>query len=413
MIILELLVILLLTRTFGEASIRLGQPAAIGEILAGILLAGVAAALGAQIPLVPDLVNGEIFHHAATVGIFFLMLLAGIELKPQEIASHSLGSFMIALGGAIVPLGAGMAIGFFFLPPSENRLALSLLIGVAMAITAIPASVRILSDLSLMHSRVGHTIIVAALFDDVIGLVLLAILTALIKTGGAPALGEIAFILGKIGLFFAITVTLGVHVYPRLSQKLRTLQATALELSVLMAVALAYGLLAEILGMHWILGAFMAALFFEPGRVGMRAYDNIKLIVGSMTAGLFGPVFFASIGAQVDVLALISGPIFLTVVIFAAFAGKLIGAGMPALATGLPPRHALAVGVGMSSRGAVELIVLSIAVEAGLVVAGPESGTDTHHVYSSLVLMAIVTTLVTPSLLRAILGRESPENPEK
>lgn len=413
MILLELLVILLLTRSFGEVGVRLGQSAAIGEILAGILLAGVATVLGGRIPFVANLLNGEIFHHAATVGIFFLMLFAGIELKPQEISKHSLGSFVIALGGAIVPLGAGVAIGFFFLPPSESRLALSLLIGVAMAITAIPASVRILSDLDLLQSRVGHTIIAAALFDDVIGLVLLAILTALIKTGGAPGLGEIAFILGKIGLFFGITVALGVHVYPRVSQKLHTLQATALELSALMVVALAYGLLAEVLGAHWILGTFMAALFFEPGRVGMRAYDDIKLIVVGMTAGLFAPVFFASIGAQVDILALFSDPIFLAIIIFAAFAGKLIGSGVPALATGLPPRLALAVGVGMSSRGAVELIVLSIAVDAGLVVAGPESGTDTHHIYSSLVLMAIVTTLVTPSLLRAILGRESPENPGK
>lgn len=413
MILLELLVILLLTRAFGEGSVRLGQPAAMGEILAGILLAGAAAALGAKIPFVANLLNGQIFHHAATVGIFFLMLFAGIELKPREISKHSLSSLMIALGGAILPLGAGVAIGFFFLPPGESRLALSLLIGVAMAITAIPASIRILSDLDLLHSSVGRTIIAAALFDDVIGLVLLAILTALIKTGGAPGLGEIAFILGKVGLFFAITVILGAHVYPQLSQKLHTLQATALELSALMAVALAYGLLAEVLGMHWILGAFMAALFFEPDRVGIRAYDDIKLIVGGMTAGLFAPVFFASIGARVDVLALFSEPIFLAVIIFAAFAGKLIGAGGPALATGLPPRHALAVGVGMSSRGAVELIVLSIAVEAGLVVAGPESGTDTHHVYSSLVLMAVVTTLVTPSLLRAILGRGSPKNSEK
>ncbi|NIQ95226.1 MAG: cation:proton antiporter, partial [Desulfuromonadales bacterium] len=88
--------------------------------------------------------------------------------------------------------------------------------------------------------------------------------------------------------------------YPKVSRGLRTLQATALELSTLIAVALAYGLLAEWLGMHWILGAFMAGLFFEPDRVGFRAYTGSKLIVGGVTAGFFGPIFFASIGARLE-----------------------------------------------------------------------------------------------------------------
>jgi Kef-type K+ transport system membrane component KefB len=403
MIFLQLLVILLLTRAFGEGAVRLGQPAVMGEILAGVLLAVAAVLPGPHAPFTLALINGEVFHHAATAGIFFLMLLAGIELKPREISEKSFTSLSVALGGALVPLGAGIALGYLFLPPDDNRFALALLIGVAMSITAIPASVRILADLGMLHTAAGRTIIAAALYDDVIGLVLLALLTALLKTGAVPSPAEFGWVFGKIAVFFAVTVSMGVHVYPRVSLRLGTLQATSLELSALMAVAFAYGLLAEVLGIHWILGAFMAGLFFEPGRVGIRAYDGLKLIIGGITAGLFAPVFFASIGARIDLSALAAEPLFLLAVIGVAFLGKFMGAGLPALMSGLGPRDSAAVGVGMSARGAVELVVLSIAVEAGLIAAGPGSGSDGHHVYSALVLMAMVTTLVVPSLLRALL----------
>jgi len=400
----ELLLILVLTRALGEGAVRLGQSAAMGELVAGIALAGLAAALGSRVPFFTDLVRSENFHGAAQVGIFSLMLMAGIELKPSEIAERSLGSFFVALGGMLVPLAFGVALGLAMLPAGETRFIQAFLIGVAMAITAIPASVRILADFDLLHAPVGRMIIGAALFDDVLGLVLLAILTALSTTGAVPGATDFAILAAKVAVFFGITVWLGVHVYPRVSRHLQTLQATALEFSALTAVAFAYGLLADFLGMHWILGAFMAGLFFEPDRVGFRAYSGIKLIVGSVTAGFFGPIFFASIGARIDFASVAGAPVFLVAVIALAFLGKLIGAGVPAFFTGLDQRDAVAVGIGMSARGAVELVVLSIAVEAGIIAAAPlGAGGEGSHIYSSLVVMAVVTTLATPVLLRLIL----------
>ncbi|MFT5539983.1 MAG: Kef-type K+ transport system membrane component KefB [Alphaproteobacteria bacterium] len=411
MIFLQLLVILLLTRAFGEGAVRLGQPAVMGEVMAGVMLAAAVALPGPHLQFTTALINGEVFHHAATAGIFFLMLRAGIELKPREVGEKPLTSFAVALGGVMVPLAAGIGLGYLFLPPGDNRFALALLIGVVMSITSIPASVRILTDLGMLHTPAGRMIIAAALYDDVIGLVLLALLTALLKTGIMPSLAEFGWVFGKIAVFFAVTISLGVHVYPRVIRGLGTLQATSLELSALMVVAFAYGLLAEVLGMHWILGAFMAGLFFEPERVGIRAYDGLKLIIGGITAGLFAPVFFASIGARIDLGALTTAPLFLMAVIAAAFLGKLLGAGLPALAVGLGPRDSITVGVGMSGRGAVELVVLAIAVETGLITATPQSGAGTHPIYSLLVLMVLVTTLMVPSLLRALqVPRKSPND---
>jgi Kef-type K+ transport system membrane component KefB len=405
-IFIELLLIIFLARAFGEVAERMGQSAAIGELGAGIVLAALASALGGSVPFLRNLIASEAFHAAAQVGIFSLMLMAGVELQPRDVAQHKLGTFFVALGGVLVPLGLGVATGLLLLPPGEARFVQAFLIGVAMAITAIPASVRILQDLDLLDAPVGRIIIGAALFDDVIGLVLLAVLTALASTGTLPGPSEFALLLAKVAAFFAITVGLGVHIYPRVSRGLRTLQATAVELSVLTAVALAYGLLAEMLGMHWILGAFMAGLFFEPDRVGLRAYDGIKLIAGGVTAGLLGPIFFVSIGAGINLGAVAKAPWFLALLIIIAFLGKLIGAGVPAMMGGLGRREAAAVGVGMSSRGAVELVVLSIAVETGIIADGVGPGakaSDGPPIYSCLVVMAVVTTLLTPVLLRWIL----------
>lgn len=408
----QLLLVLVLTRALGEGAVRVGQSAAIGEITAGVLLAVLAAVFGPSVPFFTNLIASDAFHVAAEVGIFSLMLLAGIELKPAEIAEHSVGRFMVALGGVIVPLGFGVGLGYLFLPPGEARAIQALLIGIAMAITAIPASVRILSDLGLLHAPVGQVIIGAALFDDIIGLVLLAVLTGLGSAGQIPDLAALALMLAKIVVFFAVTVGLGVHVYPRVSRGLRTLQATAVEFSVLTAVALAYGLLAEFLGMHWIMGAFMAGLFFEPERVGFRAYAGSRLIIGGVTAGVFAPMFFASIGAKIDFAAIAHAPGFLVSVITLAVLGKLIGAGVPARMIGLRSRDATAVGIGMSARGAVELVVLSVAVQAGIIADGhPRADAGAVPIFSCLVVMAVVTTLLAPIVLRWILRSGTAQAP--
>jgi len=210
-------------------------------------------------------------------------------------------------------------------------------------------------------------------------------------------------ILAKVVAFFAVTVTLGTRVYPRVSRGLKALQVAAMELSALAAVALGYGLLAEALDMHWILGAFMAGLFFEKSRVGSKAYNEMKLICGAVTSGLLAPLFFASIGLRVDLTAIAAVPLFLILLIAIAFAGKLVGSGLPALWTGLNRREGLAVGIGMSARGAVELVVLSIAYESGLFFQGENSDPIVAYLFSSLVLMGVVTTLLTPILIRRTL----------
>ena len=404
-VFLELLILLLLARLFSEGAERLGQPAAVGELMAGMVLAAAAGFYGQAFPFLAKIPKSNILELVAHLGIFFLVLLAGIESKIEELQQHSRSAVGVALGGAALPLACGVSLGWAFLPASEFKGVQAFLIGVTMSITSIPATIKVLAEFGLLHSRVGQTIVGAAIVDDVLGLFLLAILTSIIHSGHVPDWGSLLLLFGKISLFFAITISLGVHVYPKVSRSLQAVKSAALEFSVLMGVALGYGLLAESLDMHWILGAFMAGLYFEPGRVGRNAYEEMKLIVTGVTHGFLGPLFFVWIGLHVEFQTVTSIPLFLGLLLLIAFGGKLIGSGFPAFWLGLERREALAVGVGMSNRGAMELIVLSIALEAGLFTYGGGENVIVAHLFSALVFMGVFTTFISLLILRRILPR--------
>jgi Kef-type K+ transport system membrane component KefB len=389
-VFIELLLLLFLARGLGEIAERLGQPASVGEIGAGIVLATAALAFGGQIPFLAQLAHSQVLYYVANAGIFFLVLVAGIDLEPRELTERQAGSLAVAAGGVALPLAGGFALAWIFLPDSGQKPMLCLLVGVAVSISSIAATVKIFEEFGVLHTWFGRTVVSASIIDDVIGLILLAVVLAVVRTG------------------FAVTIALGAHVYPHVSRRLRTMKATSFEFSVLCGVGLGYGLLAEALGLHWILGAFMAGLYFESSRVGPLAYNEMRMVFGAVAGGFLGPLFFASIGLRVELGAITQIPLFLGLLIGVALLGKLIGAGLPAYLVGRDRRGALAVGAGMSARGAVELVVLSIAAEAGLFEQADQEDPVTANLFSALILMGVVTTLLTPVLLRRILPQKPP-----
>jgi hypothetical protein len=280
--------VLVVAWLFGMAARRLKQPAAVGEVTAGVVLAVLATAAGGQLPWLHGVLDSAALAMVAEAGIFLIVLLAGIEMRPAEITENSKDAFFVALGGAALPLVAGVVFGYWVLPESPLRDPQALLLGVAMAVTAIPTTVKVLGELKLLHTRVGRIVVSAAIYDDVIGLMLLAGLTAIIETGEVPDLLSIVWLVAKIAVFFAITVALGVHVYPHVRRRLKALQVASIEFSILMVVGLGYAVLAELLGMHWIMGAFMAGLFFEAPRVGALAYNEMRLLLTGVVGGFLG-----------------------------------------------------------------------------------------------------------------------------
>lgn len=405
-VLLELLIFLGLARLLGEGAEKVGLQSSVGEILAGVLFAAAASMMPEKFSMIDQIAQGEHLAAAASVAMFALILHAAVEMKPRNMARRAAGSLFIALGGMAVPLAAGLLVGMLVLPEGPLKSSQTLLIGIALSISAIAAAIKVLSELNLEHTRVGETIIFSAVIDDVLGLFLLAILMSVIQTGHIPAVTSLLILFFKILIFFTVTILLGVHVYPKISRKLNVLEATSLEFSVLVAIALAYGVLAEALGMHWIMGAFMAGLFFEPGRVGHKAFTETRIIFSAVTRGVLGPLFFAYIGLRVDLSAFGAVPGFMLLLFLVAIVGKLVGAGVPALLNGLSPRDAAAVGAGLSSRGGVEMVVLSIAYEAGVFVTESGAAPVVTHLFSTLIIVAVATTMLSPVMLRRLLGNK-------
>jgi len=383
-----LLVLLAVTRIFGEIAERLGQPALVGELLAGIML-------GILVGLYHDLFpafarpHNEAFTALTDLGMFFLMLLAGIEMQPRDLVETSRRAFFVALGGLLVPLASGFALG------------------TALAITAVPVSVRILMDLGLLESVAGRTIVSAALFDDVLSLVILAVLMALIQSGELPSLAMLSLLIGKVTLFFLITLPVGWYVFPWFGRRFRFFRIAEVDLSMLIIAALGYAVLAEALDLHFIVGAFLAGVFFERSVVDLEIYERVEKQVSGLTTGFLAPIFFASIGLNLDLRALWSIPGVVVVLILVAFVGKILGAGLPALWAGLSRQDAQLVGIGMSGRGAVELIIAGVALREGLFLVPDPPPPIVSSLFSAVVIMAVVTTVLTPVLLRRVLARNS------
>lgn len=402
-----LLVLLAATRIFGEFAVRLGQPALVGELISGIVIGVVVHSFPETFPGLVGLSDSEVFNALTDLGVFCLMLFAGLEMQPRELTKGSAVSVSVAVGGMLLPLGLGSGLGWLLLPDSSFRFAQSLFLGTALAITAVPVAIKILIDLNQLQSRVGQTIVSAAIVDDVLSLVLLSVLTALIRTGELMSLTAIALLAGKVLLFFALTTAIGVYLLPRLEPLVKRLMGSEIEFSLLMLVALGFAVLAELLEMHFIIGAFIAGLFFNVRTLPANTFQDVKGKVSGLTKGLLAPIFFASIGLHLDLGALTVIPMFVFLLVVIAVAGKLIGASLPAAAWGMSPRDSLAVGVAMSARGAVELIIADIALRAGLFSRPEPVPPVVAKMFSAVVIMAIVTTLITPVGLRLILPRRS------
>ncbi|MEE4239663.1 MAG: cation:proton antiporter [Anderseniella sp.] len=400
-----LMVLLVVTRIFGEVAERVGQPAIAGELVAGIILGVTVSLFSDSLPVLADVHENEVFIGITDLAIFFLMLFAGVELSPRKLAKSSQGAVLVALGGFLLPLALGFGLAWIYLPQSDYKMVQSLFVGTAMAITAVPVAVKILMDLGKLESEPGQMIVSAALFDDILSLVLLAALVAVIQTGTLPGASDLAILAFKIAAFFAITGAIGVWIVPRISHLISKAKAQEFELSVLLMTGFAYAFLAEELGLHFILGAFVAGLFFRRSKIEAEVYESVSNQLSGITSGFLAPIFFASIGLNLDLSALTEIPVFLTLLIIVAFAGKLAGSGLVAYLQGMNGRDASAVGFAMSGRGAVELIIADIALRGGIFQLPDPPPPVVSNLFSAVVIVAVVTTVITPLALRRTLGK--------
>lgn len=401
-ILFALLVLLLVTKTGADIAVRVGQPALVGELMGGIVVGLVISMVPGDHAEIAEITGDRAFESLLDLAVFFLMLVAGLEMRVKDLTSSGGTSAPIAIAGMVIPFGLGFALGWYWLPESGLRFAQALFLGVAMAITAVPVAVKVLMDLGKLQTRIGRIVVAAAVIDDILSLILLAVLTSVLSAEDSLTVMSLGMIVLKVGVFFLIAMGAGRLLLPWAGKLIGKVAVQHAEFSLVIAFGLLLAVSAELLDMHFMIGAFAAGVLFTRNIAGKDIYERVRVQIEAVTLGFLAPIFFASIGLHLDPGAVTEIPLFVIALILIATAGKFVGAGATARLVGLDTRDSVAVGAAMNARGAVEIIIADIALRAGLFDADVPA---IHYMFSAVVIMAIVTTLLSPMLLRYVLQR--------
>lgn len=375
----NLLAVLLVGWLAGWGATRLGYPSVLGELLIGILLGP---------PLLGLLQGSEALAVLAEIGILLMMLYVGMEIDPRELGRASWAGLLAALGGFITPFVlAYFTMIWFGMSPIGAAF-----VGIAAGVTSLTTKSRILVDLRLLDTRVAHVLMAGALISDTISLVIFAALIGALETGALNA-AAVTMVGVKVVVFFAVTFFIGLKVFPYLGKKLTEigLANRTFHFTFVLLLAVSFGELAHLAGLHAILGAFIAGLFLRDNVLGRSLSHDLMGAVREASIGFLAPIFFVTAGFQVSLSVFTEELALLVAIVGVATVGKIAGTAAFYVFSGNGWREGLTIGAGMNGRGAVEIIVAGIALEAGLI---------TTEVFSILVFMAIFTTATVPFLLK-------------
>ncbi|WP_433707429.1 cation:proton antiporter [Paenibacillus illinoisensis] len=379
--VLVLAIILIFTKIAGDLSVRLGQPSVLGKLIVGVILGP--ALLGWVQPT-------DFIHHMSEIGVLLLMFIAGLETDLEQLKKNWKSAFAVAVGGVILPFigGYGSAIAF------GMTQAHALFFGLLFCATSVSISVQTLKDMNQLSSREGTTILGAAVVDDVLVVVLLAVMMSLLGAGAGDV--SIGLLIGKKALFFVIIAFAGWWLVPRIMKWMAPLRVTETVITAGLIICFAFSYFAEWMGVAGIIGAFAAGIAISQTNFKHEVETKLEPIAYS----IFVPVFFVSIGLNVTFDGVGSQILLIVVISVIAIITKWIGGGAGARLTGFDRSSSMAIGAGMISRGEVALIIASTGLTSGLL--------DPEY-FTSVVIMVIITTLVTPPLLKITFARKKGE----
>lgn len=383
-LIFFLSIILILAKLAGYLSSQIGQPAVLGELLAGLLL-GPSVLNILNFPVFSEPVLGELVDHLAEIGVLLLMFVAGLELHFSELLRNGKVSALAGILGVAFPTVLGFGVGYAFgFQPTH-----ALFLGLALGATSVSISAQTLMELKVLRSRVGLGLLGAAVFDDILVILFLSAFLAL--ETGAGGWGAVAWIFFRMLIFLGLSVIVGLWILPRLVRKITHLPISQGVLTLALVVMLLYGISAEVIGgMAAITGTFLAGLMFARS----PEKERIERGMSALSYGFFVPIFFVNIGLSVNVRELNLSTMWLFLSIsLVAIVGKWLGAGLGARLANFGWQEAAQLGAGMISRGEVGLILASVGMTQGLIFPAE---------FSAIVGMVLVTTLITPPLLRAL-----------
>jgi Kef-type K+ transport system membrane component KefB len=387
-LLLLLILIIVSAKLAGALANKLGQPAVFGEILVGLLLG----------PTLLDALGWPVFHSdflpfvrdLAELGVLLLMFVAGLETDLQEMRRVGNVAFWTAFGGVVCPMAGGAAVAVAFGLPLFWE---GLFIGTILTATSVSISAQTLIELGALRSREGSTILGAAVIDDVMGIIVLSLVTAFARAtdAGVDAM-EIVTVAARIVLFFAAGIFASRWITPFLRWATR-LEVSQGLLAATLVVAFVFAWAAEFVGaVAAITGSYMAGVLIAQTPFKKEVDEGVH----PLTYSMFVPIFFISIGLQANGRELGDRAMFTVVLVVVAIVAKAVGCGVAAALTGFSRQESIRVGVGMISRGEVGLIVAGYGLANGLI---------GREVFSASVIMVLATTMVTPPLLRLTFPR--------
>ncbi len=389
-LVLALSIIIAGAKAAGWLAVRLRQPAVLGELLIGLLL-GPSVLNLVEWPVLSNPHLEETILQLAELGVICLMFLAGLEIDLAKMLRLGRVAALAGVSGVLFPLALGALVAWPFGYPLDQ----AIYIGAVLTATSVSISAQTVMELGRLRSREGMALLGAAVVDDILVILLLSVLIALAGGGGGAL--KIFLVILQMVAYLVGAMALGYFLLPRLARWVARQPVSEGLASLVLVTTLLFAWAAETLGgLAAITGAFLAGLAF--GRTPLQ--EEIARPLHAITYALLVPIFFVSIGLRTDVRTL-AGPALILggILVLVAILSKVLGCGLGTYLGGFNLRESLRVGVGMVSRGEVGLIVAAVEVQAGLI--GPE-------VFAIMTLIVLITTLVTPPLLRwAFHGKEA------
>ena len=389
-VIISLALLLFTAKIFAELFHRVKLPIVLGELLAGIVIGPYA--LGG-LPLFngePLVILDETIKNIGELAAIVILFVAGLEITPREFLRGGASSFTIGALGVIVPF----FVGYFVFSLYGLEALETLLIATALTATSIAISIQVLSSIGKMQTKEARLILGAAIVDDILAIAILSVVLTMVQTGNTtPDIMEITFLILKIlGLFVALLVG-SILIVPRILHREKLWKSQGSIEGITTAIFFGGAGIAALVGLSPIVGAFAIGMAVASTRLIKQVEEYVhKLQI------IFAPLFFAIIGAQVDLrginldVLLIAG-----ILVFIAIVTKLLGCGLPSIIFLKDKSKAMKVGIGMISRGEVGLIVAGI---------GATSGVLSGDVYTAIIVMVAVTTIITPIWLKKAYSKE-------
>jgi len=366
----------------GELFLALKLPEVLGELFAGIIFGPYTLGSAIQIYGTPLVEFNDIVFAIAEIGAIVILFVAGLEMTFARFKAVGIPSFMVGTSGVIL----SFALGYITYTMFGYSFNTTILLGATLTATSIPITVRILEELGKMNDMESRIMINAAVIDDVLALVTLAIITSIIK-GAAFSYFEIFSILLKTIIIWLVFMTVSAYVIPHFVRASTLLKAEGSVRAI--AIALCFGLaaLASGIGLSPLMGAFTAGMAIA----GSRAIAHVKEFTSNIKL-IFSPIFFGVMGAAVNISKFsLNTAIMMAILVVIAFVSKLVGCGLPAAIYLKDRAMGLRVGIGMISRGEVGIMIASIGLTAGIL---------TEDIYLEIIGMVIATTILTPMLLK-------------